>query len=184
MSNSNIQRNVIEDRMISLLVDHVLEEGAGKGLMRGLTEDTAQQLEQIDSLTMIHLKKQMRGKAIKFTIDFNQKEFITALHRSMTKAKTQKLERRAISLGASKKDMLIYATMSSHKFSEIRKQTLNRQTRARPKALDNSERDKLNQCYIKHSSLRSGETGLKELVKLSEESGIDINRITTYWLES
>ena len=144
----------------------------------GVTMETARQIATLSSSVKYKLAKH---KTVFIDIRVNVDALNNAINNSSAASDRDELYDIAIRLGASKSTMSKMCSMSSHQFSH-RRSALNIKTaRARPRSLTEDEEIQLDNI---HHNDCGDKDRLATLIHLSEQSGVEINRIYTYYLKT
>ena len=116
-------------------------------------------------------------------IDFsaNESAINSAINSCYASGTRDELYNKAIKLGSSKAIMRMLCSMSSNEFARRRKLLNITNARVRPQSLTLDEELDLGKLYL---AIEGKKDSLESLVWISEKSGIEINRIYTYFISN
>ena len=165
----NVNRNII-----AAIISCYHDNDQGTLDRFAISHELAQKLASLPN----NVRHRLENQRIPF-IDFklNESAVNSAISSCYANGQRDEMYNKAILLGAAKSTMRKLCNMSSAEFA-VRRKALNiTETRVRPQSLSADEELKLNECYLDHAD----QEGLATLIALAEETGIEINRIYTYY---
>lgn len=127
---------------------------------------------------------QIAGSGI-YKLELNERSLNIVTQNALNSRNHDRVIEDALKLGASRDLMKRYLKMPGEIFRKRRTQlNIGNDDRTRPRKLSGDEYDRLadlHNLYVKTTPVNSGEDHLRCLIYLSEHTGIDLNRIDSYY---
>ena len=122
-----------------------------------------------------------------YKLELNERSLNIVTQSALNSRSHDRVIEDALRQGASRDVMKRYLKMTGEVFRKRRSQlNLNNDDRTRPRKLTGDEYDRLadlHNAYIKSTPVQNGEDHLRCLVFLSDRTGIDLNRIDSYYYQ-
>ena len=160
--------------VLSLIINCYFDKDYEALKRLGISDDVARKIATLPSHIRYRLEKQ-RTPIIEVVV--NEDAINSSINVCHASGDRDELYNRAIQLGAAKSTMRVLCRMSSSDFASRRKSIGISESRVRPQSLSVDEEILLGTAFKK--STNSDELGA--LITLAEETGIEINRIYTYF---
>lgn len=146
----------------------------------GVSDELFARISKLNVNELLHVA----GSGI-YKLDLNERSLNIVTQSALNSRSHDRVIEDALKYGASRDLMKRYLKMSGEIFRKRRAQlNISNDDRTRPRKLTGDEYDRLadlHNAYVKIYPVSSGEDHLRCLIYLSEHTGIDLNRIDSYY---
>ena len=163
--------------LVSLVIRSHFDQDTATLDRLNISGDIAQRIAKLPS-NIRHRLESQQTPFIEVTV--NESALNSAINSCYASGKRDEMYDKAILLGAAKSTMKKLCNMSSSDFASRRKLLGMTELRVRPQSLSVDEELHLSSQY---REIDDTTDGLSTLIALAENSGIEINRIYTYFME-